>query len=147
MKALFLGSTSLTILIRCTCRRRCYFARAEWHRLGFLLCDNCSAWIRYNDLTVMNHSHEGDCKMHEFKETKARSQIIAEFNAAQAALESAAKLLREIDQRERAHETINIAQSCASKKSLLSLDWSEEDAREPEAGEQEESADAGNKAA
>jgi hypothetical protein len=66
----------------------------------------------------------------KFKRTPERIAVMAELDQAQAHLVRAARMLTPMKLRERAHKTLNIAQRVSNKKSLLALDWHDEDARQ-----------------
>jgi len=52
--AYYLGSTALTLLIRCPCGRRNYFDRRAWQWLEVAFCVRCWQAIRYHDLKVVS---------------------------------------------------------------------------------------------
>jgi hypothetical protein len=52
--ASYLGSTALTLLIRCPCGRRNYFDRRAWQWLEVAFCVRCWQAIRYHDLSVIS---------------------------------------------------------------------------------------------
>jgi hypothetical protein len=54
MKAEWLGSAGLTILVRCTCGARLYVPRRQWAERSFTVCDECKAAIRYASLEVVD---------------------------------------------------------------------------------------------
>jgi hypothetical protein len=57
LRAEWLGSAGLTVLVRCRCGARLYLSRAHWSRRGFTICDDCKAVILYASLVVV--AHEG----------------------------------------------------------------------------------------
>jgi hypothetical protein len=132
MKAQFLGSTFLTILVRCPCGWKSFFDRAEWSRLRFMLCDNCRACIDYNSLRV-TPTKPGEYCMHEFIETPERRAVIEDLEEAEARMESARQKLSQMGMKERAHKVGNYAQYASGMKHLLALDWRDEDKQRPAA--------------
>ena len=65
--------------------------------------------------------------MVEFSKTPERMQIVEALEAAKQALARAATLITKEGFRERADKTSDLAQGCANMKSLLSLDFQEQD--------------------
>lgn len=63
-RAHYLGSTALTLLIRCTCGRRNYFDRKGWAWLEVAFCVRCWQGIRYVDLRVISR-WEGERMLRE----------------------------------------------------------------------------------
>lgn len=59
MRAHFLGSTALTVRVRCTCGQRSDFYKYFWHRRGYVICDHCKRFILYHSLEVKEPSWEG----------------------------------------------------------------------------------------
>jgi hypothetical protein len=55
MKAEWLDSAGLTILVRCVCRARLYLSRLHWSRRRFTVCDDCKAAILYASLVVIDY--------------------------------------------------------------------------------------------
>lgn len=62
--ASYLGSTALTLLIRCPCGRRNYFDRRAWQWLEVAFCVRCWQAIRYHDLKVISR-WEGERMLRE----------------------------------------------------------------------------------
>lgn len=54
MRAEWLGSAGLTVLVRCRCGARLYLSRSHWSRRGFSICDDCKAVILYASLVVIS---------------------------------------------------------------------------------------------
>lgn len=54
MRAQWLGSAGITVLVRCLCGARLYLSRQHWSRRGFTVCDDCKAVILYASLVVIN---------------------------------------------------------------------------------------------
>ena len=128
MKAKLLGSTPLTMLIRCACGQKNYFDRAEWQRRVFLRCDKCFSCICYYDLAV--NVAQGDTSMVDFnfKETSERRAIVEGLQKLERDAVAVADLMKAQGLSERAHKLLNIAQAASSQKSLIALDWRDEDA-------------------
>jgi hypothetical protein len=62
--ASYLGSTALTLLVRCPCGRRNYFDRRAWMWLEVAFCVRCWQAIRYHDLRVISR-WEGERMLRE----------------------------------------------------------------------------------
>lgn len=62
--ACYLGSTALTLLVRCPCGRRNYFDRQGWQWLEVAFCVRCWQAIRYHDLRVISR-WEGERMLRE----------------------------------------------------------------------------------
>ncbi|HZH33001.1 MAG TPA: hypothetical protein VEY11_19695 [Pyrinomonadaceae bacterium] len=62
--ASYLGSTALTLLIRCPCGRRNYFDRRAWQWFEVAFCVRCWQAIRYHDLRVISR-WEGERMLRE----------------------------------------------------------------------------------
>jgi hypothetical protein len=60
MRATYLGSNPISILIRCTCGRRLLFHKKTWEIDDCLRCDNCGAKICYKTLRVIPAPREGN---------------------------------------------------------------------------------------
>jgi hypothetical protein len=126
MKAQLLGSTFLSILIGCPCGSKKELDRQ--HERRCVNCDNCGSCIEVTSLSV-TPTKPGELCMHEFAETPERTAIIADLEEAQARLDSARARLSKMTMTERAHKTGNYAQYVSTMKTLLTLDWHDEDAR------------------
>ncbi len=120
-RAAWLGSTALTILVRCPCGHRNYFPRRAWERYRRAPCDNCRAVISYSSLRVM--ARGGVAVTASLQE---RGEIIEALDEAQAAFERAARKLQRTGQGARAHQALNYAQYAAGLKCLLEGDWAGE---------------------
>jgi hypothetical protein len=125
-RAEYLGSTGLTLLVRCACGRRNFFDRRRFAYYGRAVCDNFRCLIDYNSFRV----HISDWRRtnveefdFEYEETEERAAIVEGLNSAQEHLEHVAALMRAAGQPERAHRTLNLAQGAAAQKSLLAQDW------------------------
>lgn len=59
-----LGSTALTIIVRCPCGRRNYFDRKAWAWLEVAFCVSCWQGILYHDLSLVSH-WEGERMLRE----------------------------------------------------------------------------------
>jgi hypothetical protein len=79
MKAQLLGSTPLTMLIKCVCKRRQYLERRQWSSDSVTLCARCRRGILYTGLTIIT--------------TQEAAQIMAENEMFEGEL----KALREMD--------------------------------------------------
>ena len=128
MKAIFLGSTALTILLRCPCGWKNYFDRAKWSGLRFLRCDNCSRCINYTSLHVNNLPEVKG--MYDFKETPGRRAIVECLTKLEQEALEVSELIKELGLEERAHKVRNLAQAASGQRTLITLDWHEEDARQ-----------------
>lgn len=62
--ASYLGSTALTLLVRCPCGRRNYFDRRGWAWLEVAFCVRCWQAILYHDLRVVSR-WEGERMLRE----------------------------------------------------------------------------------
>lgn len=130
MKARFLGSSPLTILIRCLCGYRNYFSRQRWDYFRGGICDNCTAWIEYT--FRVRPLERGGLQVAldiEYEHTPEREAIMTAFNIAKGELERAANLLSKSGSRERAYKALNLAQQAAAQVCLLEQDWTIEDAK------------------
>lgn len=63
-RAHYLGSTALTLLIRCPCGRRNYFDRKGWQWLEVAFCVRCWQGILYHNLTLISR-WEGERMLRE----------------------------------------------------------------------------------
>lgn len=129
-RADYLGSTALTVLVRCACGRRNYLERERWEYFGRAVFDNFRCVILYISLkieTLISGGGELEELNFSYEETPQRAEVVSELEAAQSHLTRASELLRVAGQRERAHKALNIAQQAAAQKCLLAQDWHLED--------------------
>jgi hypothetical protein len=128
MKALYVGSNPLTILIRCLCGWKNYFDRAEWSRLRFLRCDNCLRCVDYNSLQVNDLQEVKG--MYAFKETPERRAIVEGLTKLEKDAVDLSELIQAAGYEERAHKVRNLAQAASGQRTLITRDWQEEDANQ-----------------
>ena len=125
-RADLLGSSPLTMLVRCPCGRRNYIDRRRWAYFGRAVCDNFRCLIDYNSFRVRISNWRAknveDVEF-DYEETEERKAIVEGLQAAQEWLEHTAALLRAAGQQERAMRTLNVAQGASSQKCLLAQDW------------------------
>lgn len=125
-RADLLGSSPLTILVRCPCGRRNYIDRRRWAYFGRAVCDNFRCLIDYNSFRVRISDWRAknvEALEFEYEETEERKAITDGLQAAQEWLEDVAERLRAAGQRERALRALNLAQATSSQKCLLAQDW------------------------
>jgi hypothetical protein len=125
-RADLLGSSPLTLLVRCLCGRRNYIDRSRFAYFGRAVCDNFRCLIDYNSFRVrISDWRRVNVEALEFDYdlTDERKAIIDGLQSAQDWLEHVAGLLRASGQQERAQRTLNLAQGASSQKCLLAQDW------------------------
>lgn len=59
MRAQHLGSTAVSIRIRCTCGHRSDVYKYFWQRRGYIICDSCKSFILYHSLEVKEPAWQG----------------------------------------------------------------------------------------
>lgn len=59
MRAQFLGSTAVTVRVRCRCGHKADFYRYFWQRRGYVICDRCKSFILYHSLEVRDAGWQG----------------------------------------------------------------------------------------
>lgn len=67
--------------------------------------------------------------MVEFEQTPERMGIVAALDELEAKAKAAYEMVSTAGYRVRAHKLLNAAQEVASQRSLLSMDWHDEDIR------------------
>lgn len=125
-RAEFLGSTPVTILLRCACGRRNYIDRARFAYFHRAVCDNFRCLIDYNSFRVrISDWRSVNVEEVEFNYelTDERKAITDGLTAAEEWLEHVVGLLRAGGHQERAHRTLNLAQGASAQKCLLAQDW------------------------
>jgi hypothetical protein len=135
MKAEYLGSAGLTLLIRCICHYRLYINRANWTFFQIAVCDNCGALISYPSFQVRTFCRKGrsmEGNLDNYEDTTERREIIAGFDELQTQAERlAAEFKAKGDSliwKQAALRALNAAQSVSSQKCLLGQQWAQEDA-------------------
>lgn len=135
MRATYLGSNPLTILIRCTCGRRNYFDRSLWSSCGYLRCDTCASIICYKSMLIisafermigMENDGMGEIDA-SYVGTPERSEIVKTLGHAVELLHRRAEAHRSAHSELRTHRALNRAQQVRSVIDLLALDWHEDD--------------------
>jgi hypothetical protein len=59
MRAQHLGSTAVTIRLRCSCGHKADIYKYFWQRRGYVICDSCKSFILYHSLEIKAPSWEG----------------------------------------------------------------------------------------
>jgi hypothetical protein len=59
MRAQHLGSTAVTIRLRCSCGHKADIYQYFWQRRGYVICDSCKSFILYHSLEIKEPSWEG----------------------------------------------------------------------------------------
>ena len=59
MRAQHLGSTAVTIRLRCSCGHRSDIYRYFWQRRGYIICDYCKSFILYHSLEIKEQAWQG----------------------------------------------------------------------------------------
>ena len=59
MRAQHLGSTAVTIRLRCSCGHRSDVYKYFWQRRGYIICDSCKSFILYHSLEVKEPDWQG----------------------------------------------------------------------------------------
>ncbi|MDX6696057.1 MAG: hypothetical protein QOF02_3660 [Blastocatellia bacterium] len=84
MRAQHLGSTAVTIRVRCSCGQKADFYKYFWQRRGYVICDRCKSFILYHSLEVKASSWQGYAEINSqlvAGELGAFQQIEAELRA------------------------------------------------------------------
>jgi hypothetical protein len=127
MKAILLGNTSLTALIRCACGYVRALPLPPWSKFGAVKCNNCGFFIVAFSLEVISNSRGEiilpDLDRSAFASSPERNKILDHLLSAQRETEAAAAALRKLGEPARVHKILNIATLASAQRHLLAQDW------------------------
>lgn len=124
MRANYLGSSPLTIMVGCVCGHPQSVDRHRRPAKFIFRCDNCRSLIAYPSLVVVVWRAEW-MENHDFtpEEMREFGDVFAELDRAKAQLEAVAKTLEGRGYRDRAHKVRGLTQAVDAQKYLLAQDW------------------------